>query len=64
MAGKRTSAGNPGADPEQDDRVLGMLAVGKEIWATESGDRFVERLRSEELPGELRLQPRSAHSTD
>ncbi len=30
------------------DPVLAMLGAGQEIWEPESGDRFVERLRSEE----------------
>ncbi len=32
---------------EADDSVLSMLGVGKQLWAQESGDSFVERLRSE-----------------
>ena len=32
------------------DPVLAMLGVGKQLWEPESGDRFVERLRSEDLP--------------
>jgi len=35
---------------EINDPVLMMLGVGKELWAEESGDRFVERLRSEDEP--------------
>ena len=35
---------------ETDDPVLAMLGVGKQLWELESGDRFVERLRSEDLP--------------
>jgi hypothetical protein len=35
---------------EADDPVLAMLGVGKQLWELESGDRFVERLRSEDLP--------------
>ena len=35
---------------ETDDPVLAMLGVGKQLWESESGDRFVERLRSEDLP--------------
>jgi hypothetical protein len=31
------------------DPVLLMLGVGKQLWERERGDRFVERLRSEEL---------------
>jgi hypothetical protein len=34
---------------EKDDPVLLMLGVGKELWESESGDRFIERLRSEDL---------------
>lgn len=42
-----------GADQQQqeiDDPVLLMLGVGKQLWERESGDRFIERLRSEETP--------------
>lgn len=35
---------------EVDDPVLQMLGVGRELWEQETGDRFVERLRSEEVP--------------
>jgi hypothetical protein len=35
---------------EADDPVLAMLGVGRQLWETESGDTFVERLRSEDLP--------------
>jgi hypothetical protein len=28
-----------------------MLGVGKQLWLQESGDSFIERLRSEALPG-------------
>jgi hypothetical protein len=31
------------------DPVLEMLGVGRQLWETESADRFVERLRSENL---------------
>jgi len=34
----------------ESDPVLAMLGVGRQLWETESGDRFVERLRSEDLP--------------
>lgn len=38
------------AEPiEREDPVLLMLGVGKHLWATEPGDKFVERLRSEDL---------------
>jgi hypothetical protein len=32
------------------DRVLSMLGVGKQLWEREPGDRFIERLRSEDAP--------------
>ena len=32
------------------DPVLAMLGVGQQLWEIESGDSFVERLRSEDLP--------------
>ena len=35
---------------ETDDPVLAMLGVGRQLWDLESGDSFVERLRSEGLP--------------
>ncbi len=35
---------------ETNDPVLLVLGVGKQLWARELGDRFVERLRSEDLP--------------
>ena len=35
---------------ETNDPVLLMLGVGKQLWKRESGDRFIDRLRSEDLP--------------
>jgi len=35
---------------EQNDPVLAMLGVGRQLWELEPGDSFVERLRSEDLP--------------
>jgi len=35
---------------QPDDPVLLMLAAGKQLWKRESGDRFIECLRSEGLP--------------
>jgi hypothetical protein len=35
---------------QTNDPVLSMLGVGKQLWEREPGDRFVERLRSEDLP--------------
>jgi hypothetical protein len=34
----------------KEDPVLAMLGVGSQLWASESGDSFVERLRSENMP--------------
>src|SRR5580658_9041799 len=34
---------------EPNDPVLSMLGVGKELWKRESGENFVDRLRSEDL---------------
>jgi hypothetical protein len=36
--------------PEANDPVLSMLGVGQQLWTRELGDRFIERLRSEEAP--------------
>lgn len=33
---------------EAEDPVLAMLGVGRHLWDQESGERFIERLRSEE----------------
>jgi len=35
---------------ETNDPVLLMLGIGKQLWRREPGDRFVERLRSEDSP--------------
>jgi hypothetical protein len=35
---------------ETDDPVLALLGVGSQLWQLESGDRFVDRLRSEDTP--------------
>ena len=40
------------------DPVLAMLGVGKELWTPESGDSFVERLRSEDALPPFKDQPR------
>ena len=34
---------------DQNDPILRMLGVGKHLWADEPGDKFIERLRSEDL---------------
>ena len=34
---------------ETTDPVLSMLGIGKHLWKDEPGDKFVERLRSEDL---------------
>jgi hypothetical protein len=61
---------------EMSDPVLLMLGIGKHLWTRESGDRFVERLRSEDVPppfevgwtprraNNRRLELRSAPDTD
>ena len=33
-----------------EDPVLSMLGVGRHLWEQESGDRFIERLRSGDSP--------------
>jgi hypothetical protein len=35
---------------EMEDSVLLMLGIGRHFWEQESGDRFVERLLSEDSP--------------
>lgn len=42
------TAARPGSPHE--DPVLRMAGVGRKLWAHENGDRFVERLRSEDTP--------------
>jgi hypothetical protein len=37
------------ATPGKGDPVLLMLGVGKQLWQAESGDRFIERLRREDV---------------
>lgn len=39
------------------DPVLAMLGVGRHLWESESGDNFVERLRSEDLPKPMAIEP-------
>jgi len=36
--------------PQVCDPVLAMLGVGRQLWEIESGDSFVDRLRSEDVP--------------
>ena len=40
-----------------EDPVLAMLGVGSQLWESESGDCFVERLRSEDVPTPPFTQP-------
>lgn len=48
---KPQTKGSTRQTPEaMDDPVLSMLGVGQHLWKHEAGDRFVERLRSEDLP--------------
>ncbi|HYL78514.1 MAG TPA: hypothetical protein VEU96_30255 [Bryobacteraceae bacterium] len=50
-------------DPDQatgaKDPVLAMLGVGRQLWELEPGDKFVERLRSEDLPVPPAMHPTS-----
>ncbi len=39
------------------DPVLAMLGVGRQLWELEPGDKFVERLRSEDLPVPPAMHP-------
>lgn len=39
---------------QSDDPVVKMLGVGKQLWTNEPGDKFIDRLRSEELPLPIR----------
>jgi hypothetical protein len=41
---------------ETTDPVLLMLGVGRDLWKGESGDSFIERLRSEDEPPPPRLE--------
>ena len=45
---------------ETSDPVLAMLGVGKQLWEIESGDSFIERLRSEGLPELPPTEPASS----
>lgn len=42
-------AQSPDGIPATDDPVLAMIGVGRQLWESETGDTFVERLRSESL---------------
>lgn len=47
---------------EMSDPVLSLLGVGRQVWEGESGDRFVERLRSEAaLPSPFEREPCRLH---
>jgi hypothetical protein len=39
-----------------EDPVLAMLGVGQQLWEHEGGDRFVERLRAEDISAPLNPQ--------
>lgn len=45
-----------------DDPVLLMLGVGKHLWEQESGDSFIERLRSEDDPPAMQRQSENQDS--
>ncbi len=51
---KKTNKRNDDRQTGGDDPVLLMLAVGKQLWEQESGDAFIERLRSETAPPAIR----------
>lgn len=47
---------------ETSDPVLSLLGVGRQVWEGESGDRFVERLRSgAALPSRFHREPCRLH---
>lgn len=56
MISTKTEVENEGSETDEDP-VLQMLGVGKQLWEDESGDAFVDRLRSEEMPS---IRPQSA----
>jgi hypothetical protein len=43
--------------PETSDPVLLMLGTGKHLWSSETGDSFVERLRSEDTAAPFERRP-------
>jgi hypothetical protein len=51
---------------EEEDPVLMMLGVGKQLWEQESGDEFVDRLRSEstEVPVTRGQEPSDQRLTE
>jgi len=49
---------------EPSDPVLAMLGVGRELWEQEPGDRFVERLRSEDAPAPPPLKQPAGSAED
>ena len=58
---------NAGRKPpaQLEDPVLAMLGVGQQLWEHEAGDRFIERLRSEDLSiPQVRRQAATSTPTD
>ena len=45
-----------GPNVRTEDPVLSMRGVGRQLWEQEAGDRFVERLRSEDAPAPPRFK--------
>jgi hypothetical protein len=56
---KADKAAGTEATGRTDDPVLALLGAGSQLWEHESGDRFVDRLRS---GGALRLRLDAARS--
>lgn len=50
MSKPQAKSDAPPHPSESNDPVLRMLGVGKQLWEGEPGDRFIERLRSEDVP--------------
>jgi len=42
---------------ETNDPILLMLGVGKHLWEREPGDKFIDRLRSEDVPPAFEAEP-------
>ena len=52
------------AQARADDPVLGLRGVGSQLWEHESGDRFVDRLRSGDPPPIGWRAPEAAAKSD
>jgi len=47
---KKSGSAQRPASHYQEDTVLRMAGVGRQLWEHETGDQFVDRLRSEDAP--------------